>query len=49
MLSIVTKINKWAVDGHQGELYIHKAWYSVKWYSDYNSAAKMLDRTRGKK
>jgi len=25
MLRIVTKINKWAVDGHQGELYIHKA------------------------
>jgi len=25
MLDIVTKINKWAVDGHQGELYIYKA------------------------
>jgi len=25
MLNIVTKINKWSVDGHQGELYIYKA------------------------
>jgi len=25
MLNIVTKINIWAVDGHQGELYIDKA------------------------
>ena len=25
MLNIVTKINKWTVDVHQGELYIYKA------------------------
>ena len=40
---LYTKINKWAVDGHQSKSVWHKR------YSDYNSAAMMLDRTRGEK